>query len=156
MTSSLDAWDGVGDPLESGGDGDDLHDGAAQPLNVVVPVQNSSTPSTVNTNINNRIFLINNYAIYIWVPNSWYIHLCYLSCERALRYQLFGTVRYTNLNVKLFKLSIEYTLFNVVNFQSLGRGHNTKQYPTMLDILCPSHPSLMKKLVQIDIFYFEQ
>ena len=83
------------------------------------------------------------------------IYICAILAARE-RWDISCSVRYTNLNVKLFKLSIEYTLFNVVNFQSLGRGHNTKQYPTMLDILCPSHPSLMKKLVQIDIFYFEQ
>ena len=31
------------------------------------------------------------YAFHICVPNSWYIYLHYLSCERAQRYQMFGT-----------------------------------------------------------------
>mmetsp|Transcript_45059 Transcript_45059/g.73440 ORF Transcript_45059/g.73440 Transcript_45059/m.73440 type:complete len:1173 (-) Transcript_45059:33-3551(-) len=35
-----DAGDGVGDVLECGGDGDDLLDGSAEPLDVVVPIQN--------------------------------------------------------------------------------------------------------------------
>ena len=38
-----------------------------------------------------EIFAFYYFAIHICVPISWYTSLRYLSCERAQRYQLFGT-----------------------------------------------------------------